>query len=55
MEHFSYKGGRGIFECTCIEAFKRRVGLGYRLRLWVISYKMFFKTVIPLRKYRIKE
>ena len=28
-KHFSYKGGCGVRECTRIEAFKRRAGLGY--------------------------
>ena len=28
-KRFSYKGGRGMRGCTRIEAFKRRVGLGY--------------------------
>ena len=41
--HFSYKGGCGICECTHIEAFKIRVGLGYRW-LRVINDKMLFKT-----------
>ena len=43
MVHFSYKGGCGICECTHIEAFKIRVGLGYRW-LRVINDKMLFKT-----------
>ena len=30
MERFSYKGGCGIHEHTCIETFQRRVDLGYR-------------------------
>ena len=30
MEHFSYKGGCGMCGHTCIKAFKRRAGLGYR-------------------------
>ena len=30
MERLSYKGGCGVNECTRIEAFKRRAGLGYR-------------------------
>ena len=30
MEHFSYKGGCGIYECTRIKTFKRKAGLGYR-------------------------
>ena len=51
MEYFSYKGGCGICGRTCIKAFKRTTGLGYRQ---VISNKMLFKTVIPLRNYRIK-
>ena len=29
MKGFSYKGGCGVYECTCIKAFKRRAGLGY--------------------------
>ena len=29
MERFSYKGGCGVRECTCIETFKR-AELGYR-------------------------
>ena len=28
-KRFSYKGGRGMHGHTCIEAFKRRAGLGY--------------------------
>ena len=28
MECFSYKGGCGVCERICIEAFKRRAGLG---------------------------
>ena len=28
-KHFSYKGGCGVLGHTCIEAFKRRAGLGY--------------------------
>ena len=30
MEHFGYKGGCDVHGLTCIEAFKRRSGLGYR-------------------------
>ena len=30
MERFSYKGGCDVHGRTCIEAFKRRAGLGYR-------------------------
>ena len=29
-ERFSYKGGFGMLGYTCIEAIKRRAGLGYR-------------------------
>ena len=29
-ERFSYKGGCGICEHTCIKTFQRRVDLGYR-------------------------
>ena len=28
-KHFGYKGGCGVQECSRIEAFKRRAGLGY--------------------------
>ena len=49
MECFSYKGGCGICERKRIEAFKRRAGLGYDKRLRVVSNKMLFNTVIPLR------
>ena len=47
MERFSYKGGCDVRECTCIETFKRRAGLGY-IDKWlrVISNKM---SVVPLR------
>ena len=48
MEHFSYKGGCGVHEHTCIKALKRRAGLG-GLQVIIISNKMLFKTVIPLR------
>ena len=30
MVCFSYKGGCGVCECTHIEKFQRRAGLGYR-------------------------
>ena len=46
MERFSYEGGCGVRERTRIETFKRRV-IDKRLR--VISNKMLFKTVVPLR------
>ena len=49
MECFSYEGGCGVRECTNIEAFKRRAGMGYRQQLWFVSNKMLFKTVIPIR------
>ena len=29
-EHFSYKGGYGMCENTCIKVLKRKAGLGYR-------------------------
>ena len=44
-EHFSYKSGYGM---TCIEAFKRRAGLGYRQTAYLK------KLAIPLRNLRIK-
>ena len=46
---FSYKGRCGICECTHIETFKTRSGLGFRQTASVISNTMLFKTVIPLR------
>ena len=50
MEHFSYKGGCGIRECTCIETFIKEE-LAWAIDKWlrVISNKMLFKAVIPLR------
>ena len=30
MKHFSYNGGCGMHGYICIEAFKRRAGLGHR-------------------------
>ena len=50
MKRFSYKGGCGIREHTCIEASKRRPGLGCK-RLRVISNKMLFK----IRSYTTKK
>ena len=49
MEHFSYKGGCGIHECTCIEAFKEAMVWATDKRLQVISIEMLFKILIPLR------
>ena len=50
MEHFSYKGGCGIYECMHIKAFKRRAGWGYNMingfGLLVVKC---LTTVIPLR------
>ena len=49
MEHFSYRGRCSVRECTRIEAFKIRAGLGYK-RLWLIINKM----VRILNSYTIK-
>ena len=50
MEYFSYKGGCGIRECTLIKAFiKEKLAWAIDKWLWVISNKMLFKAVIPLR------
>ena len=49
MEHFSYEGGCGVREYMQIEIIKRRVSLGYRQMAMVISNKMLFETVVPLR------
>ena len=49
MKQLSYKGGCGIRERTCIEAFKKGLAWAIDKRLWVISDKMLFKTVVPLR------
>ena len=51
-ECFSYKGGYGILERTCIETFKTRAVLDYTYtdkHLWVISNIMLLKTLIPLK------
>ena len=48
---FSYKGG--MHRCTRIEVIKRRAGLTDKW-LEAISNVMLFKTVTPLRNYRIK-
>ena len=49
MEHFSYKGGFGAPEHTRIKTFKEELAWVIDKRLWAISNKMLFKTVIPLR------
>ena len=50
MKYFSYEGGCGILECTCIEALKEELGWTIDEWLQVISHKMLFKMVILLRK-----
>ena len=49
MEHFSYKGGCDVCECKRIEPFKKELAWAIDKRLWVISNKMLFNIVIPLR------
>ena len=49
MEHFSYKGVCGVRELTRIETFKNELSWVIDKRLQVISNKMLFKTVVPLR------
>ena len=49
MERFSYKGGCGLCECLRIEVFKEELAWAIDKRLRVVSNKMLFKTVIPLR------
>ena len=55
IEHFSYKDGCGICgHHMRIEAFKRML---VQATLWVISnkeYIILFKTVVSLRKLRMK-
>ena len=53
MKCFSHKGGCGVCGCTRIEACKELAWATYE-RFQVISSIMLFKTVIPLRNYRIK-
>ena len=56
MEHFSYKGGCGMYWQMCIKAFNRRAGLSRDKRLWGISKIMFlnqahvwFLKIDPMR------
>ena len=49
MECFSYKGGCGIRERTHIETFKEELAWVIDKRLCIISNKMLFKIVVPLR------
>ena len=46
MERFSYKSGCGIHECMHLKA---ELAWAIDKRLWVISNKMLFKTVILQR------
>ena len=55
MEHFSYKGGYDVRERTRIKEFiKEELAWAIDKHLQVISNKMLFKIVIPLRNSRIK-
>ena len=49
MKRFSYKCGCGVRECTHIEEFKEELAWATDKWLQVVSNKMLFKTVIPLR------
>ena len=49
MERFSYKGGCGIHERMRIETLKEELTWVIDKQLRVISNKMLFKTVVPLR------
>ena len=42
MEHFSYKGGSGVYSHTHIKVFKEELALAIEKQLWVISNKMLF-------------
>ena len=46
-KRFNYKGGYGVR--SRIKALKEELALATYRRLWVISNRMLFKTVIPLR------
>ena len=46
MKCFSYKGGCGVHVSKRL---KEELAWAIDKRLWVISNKMLFKTVIPLR------
>ena len=50
MECFTYRDGCGVREHMHIEAFEEEeLAWVIDKRLWVISNKMLFKTVVPLR------
>ena len=49
MERFIYKGGCGVRERMHIETFKKELAWVIDKWLRVISNKMLFKTVVPLR------
>ena len=49
IKRFSYKGGCGIRERMHIKVFKRKLAWAIDKRRQVISNKMLFKTIIPLR------
>ena len=49
MERLSYKGGFGILECTRIDNLKEQLGWAIDKRIRLITNKMLFKTVVPLR------
>ena len=49
MERFSYKGGCGVGERMHIKSLKEELAWAIDKRLQVVSNKMLFKIVIPLR------
>ena len=49
MEHFSYKGGCGIRECTHIETFKEELSWAIDKRLRLIINTMFSYTTKNLK------
>ena len=49
MDHFNYKGGCGVRERMHIETLKEELAWVIDKRLWIISNKMLFKIVLPLR------
>ena len=52
MERFGYKGGCGhsvVFVNVCVLRRLKELAWVIDKRLWAISNKMLFKTVLPLR------
>ena len=49
MEHFSYKGGVACVNVRISKHLKEGLAWAIDKQIWVISNKMWFKMVIPLR------